>query len=158
MTNPCLPSPCGPNSQCREVNGQAVCTCVQGYGGSPPLCRPECVVSSDCPSNKACSNQKCINPCLGSCGVEAKCVVVKHNPICTCPPKYTGDPFIRCTPFRKYYSSFHVSTKSYRATHITKNFYRRSSCCRCNTLYSVAMWTEFNLQRNGRNAVVYLHA
>lgn len=101
VTNPCLPSPCGPNSQCREVNGQAVCTCVSGYIGSPPLCRPECVVSSDCPLNKACSNQKCVNPCRGSCGVEAKCDVVKHNPICTCPPTYTGDPFIRCVPFSK---------------------------------------------------------
>lgn len=102
VTNPCLPSPCGPNSQCREINGQAVCTCILGFLGSPPLCRPECVVSSDCAPNRACSNQKCIDPCAGSCGVEAKCSVVKHNPICTCPNKYTGDPFVRCVPYRKY--------------------------------------------------------
>lgn len=103
VTNPCIPSPCGPNSQCREINGQAVCSCVLGYLGSPPLCRPECVVSSDCPLNRACSNQKCIDPCVGSCGVAAKCNVVKHNPICTCPAKYTGDPFTRCIPYSKYF-------------------------------------------------------
>lgn len=102
VTNPCIPSPCGQNSQCREVNGQAVCSCVPGYIGSPPLCRPECSISSDCPLDKACNNQKCINPCVGSCGVGAKCEVIKHNPICSCPSMYTGDPFIRCSPFSKF--------------------------------------------------------
>lgn len=99
--NPCSPSPCGPNSQCKEVNGQAVCSCVPGFIGSPPSCRPECVSSSECPLNEACLNQKCINPCLGTCGVAANCQVVNHNPICTCPKRYTGDPFIRCLPMRE---------------------------------------------------------
>lgn len=96
--NPCHPSPCGPNSQCREINGQGVCSCVQGYIGSPPTCRPECVVSSECPQNEACSNQKCRDPCPGTCGVGAKCMVINHNPICSCPPKYSGNPFVRCQP------------------------------------------------------------
>lgn len=94
--NPCNPSPCGPNSQCREINGQAVCSCVPGYLGSPPTCRPECVVSSECASNEACNNQKCRDPCPGTCGVGARCEVVSHNPMCSCPPRFTGDPFIRC--------------------------------------------------------------
>lgn len=97
-TNPCHPSPCGPNSQCREVNGQGVCSCISGYIGSPPNCRPECVLNSDCPQNEACVNQKCRDPCPGTCGVGAKCTVVNHNPICSCPVRYTGDPFIRCQP------------------------------------------------------------
>lgn len=101
VTNPCNPSPCGSNSQCREINGQAVCSCVPGYIGSPPTCRPECVTSAECPLNEACVNQKCINPCPGSCGIAAECHVVNHNPICSCRPKYTGDPFIRCTLIRK---------------------------------------------------------
>jgi hypothetical protein len=101
VTNPCNPSPCGPNSQCREFNGQAVCSCVPGYIGSPPTCRPECVVSSECPLNEACVNQKCIDPCPGTCGVGAHCQVVNHNPICSCPPRFTGDPFSRCLPIRK---------------------------------------------------------
>lgn len=96
ITNPCSPSPCGPNSQCREVNGQAVCSCVPSFTGSPPNCRPECITSAECPLNEACVNQKCIDPCPGTCGVRANCQVVNHNPICSCPPRYTGDPFTRC--------------------------------------------------------------
>lgn len=98
--NPCNPSPCGPNSICREINGQATCSCILGYIGSPPTCRPECVISAECPLNQACVNQKCIDPCPGTCGLAARCEVINHNPICSCPPKYTGDPFIRCQPIR----------------------------------------------------------
>jgi hypothetical protein len=117
--NPCSPSPCGPNSQCREINTQAVCSCVPGYIGSPPTCRPECITSSECPLSQACVNQKCIDPCPGTCGLSAKCQVVNHNPICSCPPDYTGDPFTRCFPKRKKNplssssksSLFHCSTR-----------------------------------------------
>lgn len=100
-TIPCNPSPCGPNSQCRAINEQAVCSCVPGYLGSPPTCRPECVTSSECPLNQACVNQKCIDPCPGTCGVSAICQVVNHNPICSCPSGTSGDPFIRCMQLRK---------------------------------------------------------
>lgn len=93
---PCQPSPCGPNSQCRNINGQPVCSCLVGFIGSPPSCRPECSVSSDCLPNEACSNMKCANPCQGACGVEAICQVINHNPICSCPLLHTGNPFIRC--------------------------------------------------------------
>lgn len=96
--NPCQPSPCGPNSQCREVNGQAVCSCLPNYSGSPPACRPECVVSSECAQDKACVNQKCVDPCPGTCGTNANCHVRNHSPICSCAPGYTGDPFSRCYP------------------------------------------------------------
>lgn len=101
LTNPCNPSPCGPNSQCRVINEQAVCSCVPGFLGNPPTCRPECITSSECPLSQACVNQKCIDPCPGTCGISAKCQVVNHNPICGCPPKFTGDPFTRCLPIRK---------------------------------------------------------
>lgn len=100
-TNPCNPSPCGPNSQCREINSQAVCTCVPGYYGVPPTCRPECTVASDCALSKTCINQKCVDPCPGSCAYNAECRVVNHNALCVCPPQYTGDPFTRCIPIGK---------------------------------------------------------
>lgn len=93
---PCDPSPCGPNSQCREVNLQAVCSCIPGFIGAPPTCRPECVSSNECSLKKACVNQKCIDPCPGTCGINAKCQVAHHNPICSCMNKYTGDPFTKC--------------------------------------------------------------
>lgn len=104
ITTPCTPSPCGPNSQCRENNGQAVCSCVSGFIGSPPTCRPECVVSTDCSLNQACINQKCQNSCEGGCGIGADCVVINHNPVCSCRPQFTGDPFTRCVSTRKFLS------------------------------------------------------
>lgn len=94
--NPCNPSPCGPNSKCREINGQSVCSCIEGYLGIPPTCRPECITSSECLLSQACVNQKCINPCPGTCGIKAHCQVVNHNPICSCPSGYIGDPFTKC--------------------------------------------------------------
>lgn len=96
VMNPCNPSPCGPNSQCREINGQAICSCILGYKGAPPTCRPECVSSAECTLNQACTNQRCIDPCKGTCGISAQCQVINHNPICSCPPALTGNPFSRC--------------------------------------------------------------
>lgn len=94
--DPCHPSPCGPYSKCRTFNGHAVCTCLDICIGSPPNCRLECIVSSDCRPNKACINNKCQDPCPGTCGVNAQCQVVNHNPVCSCGSDYTGDPFVRC--------------------------------------------------------------
>lgn len=96
--NPCIPSPCGSNSQCREINGQGVCSCLPNYIGSPPYCKPECIQSSDCPTNLACKNMKCQDPCPGLCGANAVCSVVYHQGICQCTPQYTGDPFSQCSP------------------------------------------------------------
>lgn len=113
---PCNPSPCGPNSQCRVNNGQPVCTCLPNYIGSPPGCRPECVASSECPSQLACINQKCENPCPAPCGLNTKCVVVNHSPICSCMSGYSGDPFTRCTliPPRKHFSLYLMFIAFYR--------------------------------------------
>ena len=96
VQNPCQPSPCGPNSNCREVNNHAVCSCIPSFIGTPPNCRPECLVSSECPLDKACLTKKCKDPCPGTCGINARCQVVNHNPICSCNKGYTGDPFVRC--------------------------------------------------------------
>lgn len=62
----------------------------------PPQCRPECVVSSECPQDRACVKQKCVDPCPGTCGANAICKVVNHNAICSCARGFTGDPFIGC--------------------------------------------------------------
>lgn len=95
-SDPCVPSQCGPYSQCRVVDGHAVCSCLSNYIGTPPSCRPECVVSTECSQNKACLNNKCQDPCPGTCGLNARCQVINHNPICSCPAGYIGDPFVRC--------------------------------------------------------------
>ncbi|XP_065203544.1 neurogenic locus notch homolog protein 2-like [Planococcus citri] len=97
-TSPCQPNPCGPNSQCREINDTAVCSCLRGYVGSPPSCRTECTVNSDCYSDLACINQRCRDPCPGTCGINAKCRAIEHIPNCNCIDGYTGNPFVHCSP------------------------------------------------------------
>lgn len=95
----CHPSPCGPYSQCKEVDDRAVCSCLENYIGSPPGCRPECTINSECMLDRACVNHRCVDPCASSiCGDQARCQAINHNPICSCPMGYVGDPFVRCTP------------------------------------------------------------
>lgn len=96
--SPCIPSPCGSNAVCREQNGAGSCTCLPEYFGNPyEACQPECIVNSDCASNKACVNNKCKDPCPGTCGPNAECQTVAHTPSCSCLPSYTGDPFRYCS-------------------------------------------------------------
>lgn len=95
--NPCEGNACGPYSQCRVINGQSTCACLPEYIGVPPNCRPECILNADCDPSKACSNNRCIDPCQpGTCAITARCQVINHSAICSCPPSYTGDPLIRC--------------------------------------------------------------
>ena len=96
--NPCTPTPCGPNSQCQVVSGQAQCGCMPNMIGTTPNCRPECIIGSDCPSNQACVNQKCVDPCPGTCGSNSDCRVVNHSPICSCAAGFTGNAFDNCRP------------------------------------------------------------
>lgn len=97
LKNPCQPSPCGINAVCKERNGAGSCVCLPDYTGNPyEACRPECIVNSDCPANKACIRSKCQDPCPGTCGQFANCQVISHLPTCTCIDGYTGDPFNYC--------------------------------------------------------------
>lgn len=92
-TDPCNPSPCGLNAECR--NG--ICNCISEYRGDPYReCRPECIQNSDCPYDKACANNKCISPCNEICGQNAECAVVNHIATCSCTQDYEGDPFTLC--------------------------------------------------------------
>lgn len=92
----CLASPCGPHSTCRNEAGRAVCACEAGTLGAPPSCRPQCVINQDCPLALACLGGTCVNPCVGSCGFNARCNVQNHQPICSCDEGYSGDPFAGC--------------------------------------------------------------
>lgn len=98
--DPCNPSPCGTNAQC--YNGQ--CTCLGEFRGDPYTgCRPECLQSSECARDQACIRNKCINPCLGTCALTALCEVVNHIPMCSCPPRMTGNAFVECHIMRGTY-------------------------------------------------------
>ena len=106
---PCHPSPCGSNAICSQRNQAAACQCIPEYFGDPYVaCRPECVVNSDCPSDKACQRNKCIDPCPGTCGINAECRVLNHVPSCTCIVGYIGDPFNACRqpPLSKFEFAF----------------------------------------------------
>lgn len=94
--NPCIPSPCGPNALCQIANKSPSCTCMDNYIGSPPNCRTECTINSDCASNRACINQKCRDPCPGSCGLQTECHVYQHAAVCSCREGFTGNPFQSC--------------------------------------------------------------
>jgi len=95
---PCEPSPCGSNAICRERNGAGSCSCQPQYFGDPYTgCRPECVLSSDCAKDRTCINNKCSDPCPGTCGLNAQCRVINHVPSCSCLPGYTGDSLRSCS-------------------------------------------------------------
>ena len=96
---PCDPSPCGQNAQCREQNGQATCLCPSDYVGDPYVgCGPECVLNPDCPKDKSCVRNKCVDPCPGTCGLNADCRVSNHIVVCTCLRGFSGDPYSSCRP------------------------------------------------------------
>ncbi|KAK6636524.1 hypothetical protein RUM43_010186 [Polyplax serrata] len=98
IPNPCYPNPCGRNTQCFTTSGRPVCSCLPGYHGNPlTTCqRGECADNSECPPSKKCSDNQCIDPCAGQCGVNANCDVKNHVPVCSCPQHYRGDPFTSC--------------------------------------------------------------
>lgn len=105
----CNPSPCGPNSQCKD----GICTCLPDYQGDPYRgCRPECVLNDDCPRDKACIRNKCKDPCPGTCGQNALCEVINHIPICSCPDGMSGNPFLQCVPFQGSFLFCNCSVKS----------------------------------------------
>lgn len=96
--SPCTPSPCGANAVCKEQANVGSCTCLPDYLGNPyEGCRPECTISSDCPSNLACIRSKCQNPCPGTCGQNADCYVANHLPQCVCLTGFSGDPYRLCS-------------------------------------------------------------
>lgn len=111
-TNPCVPSPCGANSECRVVDERPICSCLTGMLGAPPNCRPECLIHQDCPTHLACVRNKCRDPCTGSCGFNARCTVHNHQPVCTCNPNFEGDPFSGCSPVQGRTNFQHMACMS----------------------------------------------
>lgn len=95
----CALSSCGFNAKCSVQEGVAVCICSLNHYGNPYVaCRPECIIDTDCPRYLDCVRNRCIDPCPGTCGVGALCEVLNHQPTCTCPNGYSGNPLQRCHP------------------------------------------------------------
>ncbi|CAH2002982.1 unnamed protein product [Acanthoscelides obtectus] len=98
--NPCaLSNPCGTNAECRTSFHRPTCLCPSGWVGNPQvICyKPECKSDSDCPYDKSCINENCLNPCTRqSCGRGAECVVRNHHAQCQCPAGTQGDALLSC--------------------------------------------------------------
>lgn len=64
-----------------------------------------CDNNNDCPDHASCRNRLCINPCAldDPCSKNANCKVLNHEPVCTCPDGYIGDPTISCELRRLIY-------------------------------------------------------
>jgi hypothetical protein len=102
-SSPCIPSPCGPQAICSEhFDGLAVCTCAEGSTGDPyglNGCHArECEVDEECSDNRACIGYTCRDPCPGVCGLNAKCYVESHRPVCICEDGLIGNPLLCCLP------------------------------------------------------------
>lgn len=61
--------------------------------------RSECLSDGECRGHLTCRNGRCIDPCSGTCGINADCQTRNHVPVCNCPPGYTGNPFSSCRRF-----------------------------------------------------------
>ncbi|CAI5447733.1 unnamed protein product [Caenorhabditis angaria] len=108
----CSPTPCtGNNEQCNLVEGEAVCSCADGYTGtdcdmltSDPCSTEPCLQNGDCTSDSngytcTCDSgyygEQCQysgDPCSDYCSNGGTCVLVfsETTPYCECPFEYYG--------------------------------------------------------------------
>lgn len=103
--DPCDNKPCDLSSECRVYNHVTECVCPSGFISTLTGCQKVdeiCRFDSDCPSQTACINSKCVNPCsvIDPCGVNANCKVLDTEPVrtlmCECFPGYQGNAAVQC--------------------------------------------------------------
>lgn len=68
----------------------------------------ECKSDSECPFDKACINENCLDPCrnggTAQCGRGAECTIQSHHAQCTCPAGTQGNPLISCISVKCQYN------------------------------------------------------
>src|SRR5207249_5894442 len=108
-------SPCARDAICTVTRHVAQCDCPRGTSliSSQIACEKidvnvgGCQTDADCPSQLACINSQCQNPCsvLKPCGSNAECRVLDYVPwramICLCPTGYAGDANRGCVKVEK---------------------------------------------------------
>ena len=79
-----------------------------------------CQSDPECPTDKACHNTRCVDPC--NCGINAICQVINHKPLCYCPPGYSGNPEIECQKRKLIFSCLKNELKLFYIfhTHVCK--------------------------------------
>lgn len=104
----CRVEKCGINAICTSKNHRGICSCPPGYEGTPrteciivqrtPTPTFECTIDEDCPLQRQCEDNKCVNPCSkpNACGRNAFCHAENHRAVCRCPPNTNGNPQITC--------------------------------------------------------------
>ena len=107
--SPCsIQNPCQAPAECTVIGHEVDCSCPPGFEGSKGTSCTKvqigCRSDSECPSQTACINRECINPCsvADPCGRNAKCQVLDTLPVrtmvCVCITGYQGNAAIECTP------------------------------------------------------------
>lgn len=94
--NPCnSPSfKCNDNKKCDVLRHKATCVCKNGFivnERGEIACAPdqvECSENKQCPTDKACVEGRCVDPCLEGkkypCPKDKACAVYNHQPTCIC--------------------------------------------------------------------------
>jgi len=92
--SPCQPGACPAGKTCQVLDHKALCVCDKDCESSVSICLKD----KGCPSNQACINYKCVNPCEGkSCPNNTPCIVEEHLPVCKfCPPGFAVDTNYGC--------------------------------------------------------------
>ena len=58
----------------------------------------QCRTDQDCPLDKTCKNNECVDPCpFVICGSRAQCKPDQHRGLCICPSGMQGNPHVACT-------------------------------------------------------------
>ena len=88
-----------------------------------------CESDQECPDYNACQNRKCMNPCAEDdpCAPSANCKVIGHQPVCTCPDGYIGDPRTECK-LRKLLLLSYKNTKYYIISCLFNAIFKYGMC------------------------------
>lgn len=101
-------NPCAPNAVCTAQNHLASCHCPEYMSEGNPFtyCYQkdpvECEYDGECPNQRACINNKCVNPCeeIKPCSRNSICTVFDTLPvrtmICSCPENMVPDDNGEC--------------------------------------------------------------